>query len=149
MIMSVLFTIHPNSLTSKWKSKFILLLVVMQYAKVVSEWSKKRDWMYVKNHNTHTRFGSERNWSKNNSKRNQIDMTLTKTWDITMNFFFFFFFFTFVCCVCVLLLFASCPLRFYIHVHVKNNAMPSILIKIKENLFTETNDLLASRSGSK
>lgn len=27
--------------------------------------------------------------------------------------------------------------------HIKNNAMPSILIKIKENLFTETNDLLA------
>lgn len=31
-----------------------------------------------------------------------------------------------------------------VHVHIKNNAMPSILIKIKENLFTETNDLLAN-----
>lgn len=39
---------------------------------------------------------------------------------------------------------ADCSIYFNVYImHIKNNAMPSILIKIKENLFTETNDLLA------
>lgn len=48
------------------------------------------------------------------------------------------------CAVDVYVCAAECSIYFNVYImHIKNNAMPSILIKIKENLFTETNDLLA------
>lgn len=50
-----------------------------------------------------------------------------------------------MCAVSYIYIFAAeCSIYFNVYImHIKNNAMPSILIKIKENLFTETNDLLA------